>query len=112
MVSPSDIGFIAINQQVNLQVDAFNYNQWGLGKAVVVDIDRNLTLNEQQAFFRVKCKLLKSDFSLKNGYQAKIKKGMTLTARFMVVERSLWDLLFDKVDDWFNPKTMSISANS
>jgi HlyD family secretion protein len=28
---------------------------------------------------------------------------MTLRARFIVAERSLWQLLYDKVDDWMNP---------
>jgi HlyD family secretion protein len=28
---------------------------------------------------------------------------MTLQARFMVAERTLWQLLYDKVDDWMNP---------
>jgi len=40
---------------------------------------------------------------LKNGYEGKLKKGVTLQARFVVTERSLWQLLYDKVDDWVNP---------
>lgn len=28
---------------------------------------------------------------------------MTFTARFTVAERSLYQLLYDKVDDWVNP---------
>ena len=40
---------------------------------------------------------------LKNGFKGNLKKGMTLQARFVVARRSLWELLFDKVDDWVNP---------
>ena len=43
------------------------------------------------------------DFFLQSGYKGKISKGMTFTARFYLVERTLWQLLFDRVDDWFNP---------
>jgi HlyD family secretion protein len=32
---------------------------------------------------------------------------MTCTARLTLTERSLWNLLFDKVDDWFNPQLMN-----
>jgi HlyD family secretion protein len=28
---------------------------------------------------------------------------MTLQARFSIAERSLWQLLYDKADDWLNP---------
>lgn len=104
MVNSTDIGFIYKGQDVNLQFDAFNYNQWGLGKAVVKEIDRNLTILENNTFFKVKCKLETKELNLKNGYKVKIKKGMTLTAQFQIIERSLWDLLYDKVDNWFNPK--------
>lgn len=102
-VSPTDIGFIQKGQKVGLQFDAFNYNQWGLGSAEVFDIDKNLTIQDSQSFFVVRCKITKQTLSLKNGYTVDVKKGMTLTGRFFITERTLWQLLFDKIDDWFNP---------
>ena len=45
----------------------------------------------------------KNYLQLKNGYKGQIGKGMTLTARFYLLDRTLWQLLFDRVDDWFNP---------
>lgn len=102
-VSPTDIGFIQKGQKVGLQFDAFNYNQWGLGSAEVYDIDRNLTIQDNLSYFVVRCKITKQTLSLKNGYSVDVKKGMTLTGRFFITERTLWQLLFDKIDDWFNP---------
>jgi hypothetical protein len=32
---------------------------------------------------------------------------MTLTTRYIITRRSLFDLLFDKIDDWLNPKQIS-----
>lgn len=29
---------------------------------------------------------------------------MTLTGRFMITKRSLFQLLYDKTDNWLNPK--------
>ena len=105
-VLPSDIGLISKNQQVKFQFDAFNYNQWGLLEGKVFHIN-NITLQQDQAFFTVRCKLNSRQLKLKSGYAATIEKGMTLTARYIIIKRSLFDLLFDKVDDWLNPKIIS-----
>ncbi|ANH59513.1 HlyD family secretion protein [Dokdonia donghaensis] len=109
-VKPSDIGLIKIGQSVRYQFDAFNYNQWGFLDGEVIDIDKNITLSETGAYFKVRCSLPNKTLTLKNGYEAEISKGMTLTARYFITRRSLWDLLFDKVDDWFNPKLITTTA--
>ena len=103
-VSPNDIGLIKLNQKVKFQLDAFNYNQWGLLSGKVIDVDKNITLQENQAFFKVRCALDSKELKLKSGYKTQISKGMTLTTRYIITRRSLFDLLFDKVDDWLNPK--------
>ena len=103
-VSPSDIGFVRTGQDVALQYTAFDYNQWGLGHAIVSEISRNVTVQENQPFFIVRCKMKEQSLRLNNGYEATIKKGMTLTGRFLITRRTLWQLLWDKVDDWLNPK--------
>ena len=105
LVSPKDIGFIKVGQKVKFQVDTYNYNQWGLLEGKVKEIDQNITVNQQtgDAYFRVLCTMDKNYLQLKNGYKGKIGKGMTLTARFHLLDRTLWQLLFDRVDDWFNP---------
>jgi len=106
LVSPKDIGFIQTGQKVKFQVDTYNYNQWGLLEGTVKEIDQNITINQQtgEAYFRVLCEMDKNYLHLKNGYRGKIGKGMTLTARFHLIDRTLWQLLFDRADDWFNPK--------
>jgi multidrug resistance efflux pump len=103
-VSPNDIGLIRKDQKVKFQLDAFNYNQWGLLEGKVIDIDRNITIQGEQAFFKVRCALNSTAMQLQSGYKTQISKGMTLTTRYMITRRSLYDLLFDKVDDWLNPK--------
>lgn len=105
MVQPRDIGLIRNGQHVKYQVDAFNYNQWGFVTGEVFEIDQNLTLDKQSVFFKVRSSIHEKQLVLENGYSADIKKGMTLTTRFFITERSLYDLLFDKIDDWLNPKT-------
>ncbi|MDR2122948.1 MAG: HlyD family secretion protein [Flavobacteriaceae bacterium] len=106
-VSPDDIGLIRKGQVVNFQMDAYNYNQWGLLTGKVTDIDSDVTVQGDNAFFKVRCLLNKDYLQLKNGYKGHIKKGMSLTARFIIDRRSLWNLLYDQVDDWMNPKVIN-----
>ena len=106
-VSPNDIGLIQKNQKVKFQIDAFNYNQWGLLEGKVIDIDRNITIQGAQAFFKVRCALNTTAMQLQSGYKTQVSKGMTLTTRYIITRRSLFDLLFDKVDDWLNPKQLT-----
>jgi len=56
----------------------------------------------------VRSELSSTEMKLKSGYKTHVSKGMTLTTRYIISRRSLFDLLFDKVDDWLNPKQLSI----
>lgn len=103
-VRPNDIGFLKKDMNVKMQIDAFNYNDWGLAKGQIVDVANDFVMMNDQPVFRVKCLLATKELHLKSGYIGKIKKGMTIRARFVVTERTLYQLLYDKVDDWVNPK--------
>jgi membrane fusion protein, peptide pheromone/bacteriocin exporter len=102
-VQPNDIGFIKKDMNVRLQVDAFNYNQWGMATGKVTAVPQDIKIIDNKPVFEVRCSLDKDFLQLKGGYKGYLKKGMTLQARFIVTERSLWQLLYDKVDDWVNP---------
>ncbi len=102
-VAPKDIGLIQKKAKASFQVDAFNYNQWGMIKGKIKNISDDFLQFDNQPMFRVRCKLDKNYLELKNGYKGRLKKGMTLRARFLVTRRSLFQLLYDKVDDWLNP---------
>jgi HlyD family secretion protein len=105
-VKPAEIGLIHENQKVKIQVDAFNYNEWGMLQGDIIDISDDMIVEDGTvAYFRVRCKPERTFLSLKNGYKAEIKKGMSLNTRILVIRRSLYHLLFDKADKWFNPYT-------
>ena len=105
-VSPADIGFIRDKQKVNFQLQAYDYNQWGMVQGTVTEISNDVIKINNSYAFRVRCSLNANFLQLKNGYKGELKKGMTLTGRFYLTDRTLWQLLFDKVDDWMNPKVM------
>ena len=107
-ISPSDIGYIRQNQSATFQFDAFNYNDWGIVQGKVSQVLHDVVLIDQKPMFRVRCTLDKNSLQLKNGYRGNIQKGLTFTARFKLNRRSLWQLLFDKVDNWLNPKIIKV----
>lgn len=103
-VSPKDIGMIKKGLKVVIQVDALKYTEWGLLDARITHISDDFILDEgQSAYFRVECKPERNYMSLKENVVAELKKGMTFNARIVITERSLYNLLFDKMDDWLNP---------
>lgn len=106
-VNPSDIGLLKHNMTAQLQINAFNYNQWGLARGKVAEISSDVHIINDRPVFKVKCTLANNFLQLKNGYKGHFKKGMTLQARFLITERSLWQLLYDKVDDWLNPNLIN-----
>lgn len=106
-VSPSDIGYLEEGNEVSYQIDAYNYNQWGLAKGRITDISNQPYQKDGSVYFLVKCELSEKSLKLKSGYEGKLKNGLTLTSRFHITRRSLFDLLFDKTDDWLNPKILT-----
>ncbi|KLT64362.1 HlyD family secretion protein [Pedobacter sp. BMA] len=106
-VAPKDIGLLKIGTKARFQIDAYNYNEWGMATGKIVSISSDIFMQSgTQPFFKVRCLLDKNSLHLKNGYVGKIKKGMTLQARFFVTRRTLFQLLYDKADDWLNPNVI------
>jgi len=106
-VSPQDIGLIKKNQAVLFRIDAFNYNEWGMVKGKVSDIAHDFIIMNDQPVFKVKCILTQRKLHLKNGYAVSLTKGLSLQAEFIIARRSLYQLIYDKSDDWLNPKKRS-----
>ncbi len=102
-ISPRDIGLLNSSNEVNVLVDAFNYTEWGIVKAKIYEISSDYHMINNIPMFRVRCNLEKNYLQLSNGLRGFLKKGMTIKARFIVTERSLFQLIFDKANDWFNP---------
>ena len=104
-VSPRNIGYIYKGMPVHIQVSSFNYNEWGTVPGKVAEISSDfLTDNSGNAsFYKVKCTLEKNCLVRKNGVTGRLKKGMNVTSHFMITERSLFDLIYQKMDDWANP---------
>ncbi|GAA4272867.1 HlyD family efflux transporter periplasmic adaptor subunit [Aquimarina gracilis] len=111
-LSPADIGLVSEKRPVNFQIDAFNYNQWGLATGKILEISKDVDVINEQPVFKVRCVIDQKQLQLKNGFEGHFNKGMTLSARFQLTECTLFDLLYDKVDDWLNPSSPTITQAS
>ncbi len=102
-IDPRNIGLLEEGMPVRMQIDAYNYNHWGVATGRIVSISRDIRLNGDQPHFRIQCSIDQTYLELSTGVRGELKKGMTLQARFIMARRSLLQLLYDKMDDWINP---------
>lgn len=109
-VTPRDIGLLRQGTPVRMQIDAFNYNDWGFVTGRVAEISEDFFTVNQQPMFRVTVQMDGTELALRNGVRRSLRKGMTLRARFTITERSLFQLLRDDVNDWLNPSQSGLAA--
>lgn len=111
-VSTKDIGLIRKGQPVIFQIDAFDYNYFGTLAGKVININNDYTVQQQgqQPAFIVRCAFDSTKLRLKNGYRASLKKGLTFQARFITGKQTLWQLLWDNINDWLNPNNPQNAA--
>lgn len=102
-VQTKDIGLLKIGQAIQYQIEAFDYNYFGFLSGKILTIDNDYTILNNTPVYKVRCGFDKSNLSLKNGFKGVLKKGLKFQARFSIANRNLWQLLFDKLDDWINP---------
>jgi len=102
-VPPKDIGLVREGMTARMQISAFDYNQWGILTGKVKEISNDVSVINEQPVFIVRSVLDHSYLELQNEYRGQLKKGMTIQTRFTISERSLYQLLYDNVDDWLNP---------
>jgi len=102
-VGTNNIGFLAPKQGVSIKVDAFDHKQFGLVRGIIHSIDNDFTIINEIPVFKIRCSILQSALSLKNGYTANLKKGMTIQARVMITQRTIWQLFFDRLHNWLQP---------
>ncbi|MBK9392294.1 MAG: HlyD family efflux transporter periplasmic adaptor subunit [Bacteroidetes bacterium] len=103
-INPGDIGLLNPDQKVRIMIDALHYNEWGLLDAEITEISDDMIVDEaSHAYFRIRCKPEKTTLRLKDGTRANLRKGMSINARIVISRRSLFNLLFDKIDKWLNP---------
>jgi HlyD family secretion protein len=103
-VPPKDIGRIFKGQSVKIQVDAYPYTVWGLLSGRVTRISADYVREgDNNGAFRVMVQPDQDSLHTRDGLTGSLKKGMTGNARFFIARRSLWELVYENMDNLFNP---------
>jgi multidrug resistance efflux pump len=105
-VTAHDIGYVRIDQSVRLQLDGYPGTAWRTFEGVVARIGGDSLPADRSGapVFQVLIRPLRTSLSLPNGARAELRKGLTLSARFVVARRSLLHLLYDEAGAWLNPQ--------
>lgn len=116
-VSPHDIGLVRVGQAARLQIDAYPYTQWGTLDGTVISISGDLvggtgnnaanSSGSAPAGFKVLVRPAATFLTLPNGVRGELKKGLTLSARFLVARRSVLQLVYDDVSAWLDPQNQT-----
>jgi HlyD family secretion protein len=97
-VSPLDITLLKLNDPVSFQVKAFQYDQWGMANGKIIQIDHQALMVKEKLKYKVICSFHETSVLLRN-IPVNLKTGMTLTAKFKIAKRTVFQLLFDKLND-------------
>jgi len=107
MVVPINSGYLFEGQKVRIQVDAYNYNQWGMVEATLMDISDDILFDPVRnlPYYKVRCELVNDVLVHRNGSVGRLKKGMTVNCRFIQNRENLFNLIVKRADNWLNPST-------
>jgi multidrug resistance efflux pump len=105
-IQAKDRGLLITGQTARFQINAFDYNYFGTLTGRIASIDNDYTVIDNKPAFKVRCRFDSIQLHSKNGFTGQVIKGLDFQARFSVARRSLWQSLFDKLDDWFNPNAI------
>lgn len=105
-VSSRDAGLVRVGQAVRLQIDAYAYTWWGAleGKVTAIGGDCVIPDRAGPPGFKVLVRPSATALTLPSGRRAELKKGLTVSARFLVARRSVLQLLYDEAGTWLNPQ--------
>lgn len=106
-IPTNQIGYVQKNMKVRLLIDAYNFHEWGVITGTVKKVSSEVKIMHKTPVLIAQVSLDQPELKLKNGYTGKLKKGMTLSARFSLQKRSLLALLYDKAEDWLDPRKPS-----
>ena len=106
-VPANQIGYLQKGMIVRLLIDAYNFHEWGIINGKVQEISSEIKIINKIPVLVASVSLAQQELKLKNGYKGKLRKGMTLSAHFTLQRRSLLSLLYDKAEDWLDPRKSS-----
>ncbi len=103
-VSPQDVGFLSEGQETKVLVDAFPHTEWGTLSGKVKEISRDFIQIGDSIAFRTVVELDKLHLQSRKGVEVEVTRGMTINSRFLIRKRTIFNILFSKMSDAFDPR--------
>lgn len=91
-LAPRDLGSLAIDAEVRLQLDAYRYSEWGALTGRIIDVSTELLRVDGRPVGRVRVRPSTTAARAPDG-ATELRRGSSVSARFPVSRRSLWALL-------------------
>lgn len=104
-VAPRDIGHIKVGHQAQLHFETFSYSEWGAAEGHVVQIGTDIQFepNSQRTYYKVVCKLVRSELTYKRNETATtvaLKKGLPLQANITIAEKTIFEMIYNRTVDY------------
>ena len=95
---------MTLGLNVRYQIDAFPFQEWGVGKGTVRIVSKDFILNEQtqQAMFKVTGTFASMNLhSPRQHKEAHLKSGLSFRAGVIVAEKRVITMLWDRTLEYF-----------
>ena len=99
LVSPDEIWAINIDQEVKYQISASDRQDFAGITGKVISISQDISQHQGHPLFEVRCSIDPMGKNSDSLYVRKLKRGMTLIAKFRLARRSAFDLLVDRAEE-------------
>ncbi|WP_207736359.1 HlyD family efflux transporter periplasmic adaptor subunit [Fusibacter ferrireducens] len=97
-IANMDIGFISEGQSVDIKVDTFPFQKYGVIEGVITFVSPDAYQDENQgSFYKIKVKPSKETLNV-NGKEMKISSGMTTTVEVKTGKRRIIEFFLPAVD--------------
>lgn len=94
-VENKDIGYIQVGQRVNIKVDTYSYQKYGLLEGVVEKISPDAIEDEKRGLvYKIKVSLKKS-FITQNGRRIELSPGMAVVTEIKIGDRRIIEFLLE-----------------
>jgi hypothetical protein len=106
LVSPQIVKYIEYKQEITFQAEIVGNNQKNKSKGIITAIHDRPIQNPQRLRYLVQCEIKDSEIILKNGFKARLMKGMKLHGHLYLNRKKIIEFLLDQIDQWLCPSPL------
>ncbi len=106
LVPPQIVKYIEHKQEITFQAEIVGNNQKNKSTGIITAIHAKPIQNPQSLRYLVECEIKDSEIILKNGFKARLMKGMKLHGHLYLNRKKIIEFLLDQLDQWLCPSPL------